>query len=159
MDKNINYQIIVLGAILAAIVSSIEKYPAVTGLLIGLAPIPLSMLSGYYAINSNFMFEMSSYIDEKIKPRVRSILDKDVLGFEAHIISKLPRHGSRLSWRKIVSHWSLFLPVCFLIAFILFEVAPGQNSNVDWQKVTLSLLDLVFVISVFILNRRQFRRA
>ncbi len=150
MDKNIYYQLIVLGATITGIINLWNSSNQLVQYILLISTFIFYALSAYYSINNLFILRIGIYINKKIRPKLTSMLnDYVLLEFDEFLHNKSIKQVKKKKLSKLIEiillHWTLFIPslLLFLYTYINFT-EEFQNLQINLSELILFILNIIF---------------
>lgn len=156
LDKNLNYQFVLLGIVgtaITAIQSKVQPDQALlqTKYILLISPIIFSLLGFYYSINNMYTFKISQYIIHNIRPKLNELLGVSfLLGYDSYIQSEIFMKAEQDSKavRFIVLQWTIAIPLILISSYVFLWVSKPMTSIFDTQIFLLIINLILLALSI-----------
>jgi hypothetical protein len=164
LDKNVNYQFILIGIVCTAITavqskSDPDRALNQTKYILLVAPIIFSLLGFYYSINNMYTFKIAQYIIMHIRPKLNELLGVNfTLGYDSYIQSEVFINARKSSKAVlvIVLQWTISIPIILILSYIVLRFS-GQAKLILDLQLFLLLINLVLLIFSVKINFDQYK--
>ena len=163
LDKNINYQFVLLGIVATAIGAVWHNHDLANPLeqtkyILLISPIIFNLLGFYYSINNMYTFKISQYITNYIKPKLDELLGTNfILGYDHYIQSEVFKKARKSSKAVsfIVLQWTISIPLILLGSYLFLKFS-GTTENLFGIQLFLLVVNVILLILSVRINFDQY---